>query len=88
MYFTLTINEKLADMLRTATELRVQIESFQSIECKTEDFNLHDEMLSQMKYSTDDILTKIGEIIGYNISDQAFEEARKAKAVMDNPEGD
>lgn len=75
MYFTVTVNEKLADMLRTATELKVQIESFQNLECKTKDFDFHLKTVQQMNNSISSMLNNIGDIIGFSIATQAFKEA-------------
>lgn len=77
MYFTLAINEQLADMLRTATELSVQINAY--IE-NDEEFNVEEfpsNVISDASESITKIITDLGDVIGRDIVNQAINEEEK-----------
>ena len=77
MYFPLEINEDLAEILRTATELYSQLNSY--IE-KREGEDLEAYPLKPICEASDsaaDIITSIAGVIGHYIASQAFDEEKK-----------
>ncbi|MFK2513952.1 hypothetical protein ACIXSV_05200 [Bacteroides fragilis] len=77
MYFPLAINEQLADMLRTATELSVQINAYIK---NDEAFNIEEfpsNVISDASESITKIITDLGDVIGRDIVSQAFDEEDK-----------
>lgn len=77
MYFPLEINEQLADMLRTATELSVQINAYIK---NDEEFNIEEfplNVISDASESITKIITDLGDVIGRDIVNQAFDEEDK-----------
>lgn len=74
MYFPLTVNEQLADMVRTATELKTQLDSYVSNNLQgvdVEDFPAKN--LGEMQNAVLDMIATLGDVIGYDISNQALE---------------
>lgn len=77
MYFTLAINEQLADMLRTATELSVQINAYIK---NDEEFNIEESPSNVISDASDNItkiITDLGDVIGRDIVSQAIYEEEK-----------
>ncbi|EIY25960.1 hypothetical protein HMPREF1062_04302 [Bacteroides cellulosilyticus CL02T12C19] len=77
MYFTLAINEQLADMLRTATELSVQINAYIK---NDEEFNIEEfpsNVISDASDNITKIITDLGDVIGRDIVSQAIYEEEK-----------
>ena len=77
MYFTLAINEQLADMLRTATELSVQINAYIK---NDEEFNIEEfpsNVISDASDNITKIITDLGDVIGREIVSQAIYEEEK-----------
>lgn len=77
MYFTLAINEQLADMLRTATELSVQINTYIK---NDEEFNIEEfpsNVISDASDNITKIITDLGDVIGRDIVSQAIYEEEK-----------
>lgn len=86
MYFTLAINEQLADMLRTATELSVQINAYIK---NDEEFNVEEfpsNVISDASESITKIITDLGDVIGRDIVNQAIDEEEKEIKNRLNPE--
>ena len=77
MYFPLEINEQLADMLRTATELSVQINAYikNDKEFNAEEFPSN--VMSDASESITKIITDLGDVIGRDIVNQAIDEEEK-----------
>jgi len=74
MYFTLEINEQLAEILRTTTELSVQINTYIK---NDKEFNI-EEFPSKVMADASDSITKLmidlGDVIGRDIVSQAIDE--------------
>lgn len=86
MYFPLAINEQLADMLRTATELSVQINAYIK---NDEEFNIEEfpsNVISDSSESITKIITDLGDVIGRDIVNQAIYEEEKEIKNRLNPE--
>ncbi|MCS3060315.1 hypothetical protein [Bacteroides salyersiae] len=86
MYFPLAINEQLADMLRTATELSVQINAYIK---NDEEFNIEEfpsNVISDASESITKIITDLGDVIGRDIVNQAIYEEEKEIKNRLNPE--
>ena len=77
MYFPLEINEQLADILRTATELSVQIDTYikNDKEFNSEEFPSN--VMSDASASITKIMIELGDVIGRNIVSQAIDESNK-----------
>lgn len=76
MYFTLEINEQLADILRTATELSVQVNNhIQSKGYKNDVFPGN--VLGDMSDKVCEMITNLGDVVGRDIINQAFDEEEK-----------
>lgn len=84
MYFTLEINEQLADMIRTATELYSQVnEHIKSKGYKADEFPGN--VLGDMSDKVCKIITDLGDVVGRDIINQAFDEEEKRSTNL-NPE--
>lgn len=79
-HFPLNLNEGLADILRSATELNELIRLYSKKNMT--DFDLYDwqefpaKQIEEMQKNTTDMISTLGEIIGYDISTQAFKEIK------------
>lgn len=86
MYFTLEINEQLAEILRTATELSVQINAYIK---NDKEFNI-EEFPSKVMADASDNITKLmidlGDVIGRDIISQAIDEEENEIKNRLNPE--
>lgn len=74
MYFTLEINESLAEILRTATELYSQLNAYIKNEKKFEPEEYPAIVMSNASDSVGKIITELGDVIGRDIISQAFDE--------------
>lgn len=76
MYFPLEINEQLADMIRTATELYSQVnEHINSKGYKADEFPGN--VLGDMSDKVCKMITDLGDVVGRDIINQAFDEEEK-----------
>ncbi len=86
MYFTLEINEQLAEILRTTTELSVQINAYIK---NDKEFNI-EEFPSKVMADASDNITKLmidlGDVIGRDIISQAIDEEENEIKNRLNPE--
>lgn len=86
MYFPLEINEQLAEILRTATELSVQINAYIK---NDKEFNI-EEFPSKVMADASDNITKLmidlGDVIGRDIISQAIDEEENEIKNRLNPE--
>ena len=86
MYFPLEINGQLADILRTATELSIQINAYIK---NGKEFNIEELPSKVMANASDNItklITDLGDIIGRDIVNQAIDEEEKEIKNRLNPE--
>lgn len=86
MYFPLEINGQLADILRTATELSIQINAYIK---NGKEFNIEEFPSKVMTNASDNItklITDLGDIIGRDIVNQAIDEEEKEIKNRLNPE--
>lgn len=86
MYFPLEINGQLADILRTATELSIQINAYIK---NGKEFNIEEFPSKVMANASDNItklITDLGDIIGRDIVNQAIDEEEKEIKNRLNPE--
>lgn len=85
MYFSLEINEQLANMIRTATELYSQVnEHIQSKGYKIDEFPGN--VLEDMSDSVCKMITDLGDVVGRDIIKQALDEERKVNSNLSNTE--
>ena len=86
MYFTLEINEQLAEILRPTTELSVQINAYIK---NDKEFNI-EEFPSKVMADASDNITKLmidlGDVIGRDIISQAIDEEENEIKNRLNPE--
>lgn len=86
MYFPLEINEQLAEILRTTTELSVQINAYIK---NDKEFNI-EEFPSKVMADASDNITKLmidlGDVIGRDIISQAIDEEENEIKNRLNPE--
>lgn len=79
-HFPLNFNEGLVDILRSATELNELIRLYEKKNMAGLD--LYDwqefpaKQIEEMQKNTMDMISTLGEIIGYDISTQAFKEIK------------
>lgn len=80
-YFPLNINEELADLLRSATELNGLLNSYVKKHFKGLDYQDWQEypakQIAEMQNSTLDMMSDLSDIIGYDIAQQAHAELNK-----------
>ena len=73
LYFPLTVNDGLADMVRTATELKMLLDSYVKNNLKGADAeSFPAKKLGEMQNTVLDIITTLGDVVGYDISTQAL----------------
>jgi hypothetical protein len=81
-YFPLTINEELADLLRSATELNGLLNSYVKKHFKGLDHQDWQEypakQIAEMQNNTLDMITTISDFMGDDILSQALAELNKA----------
>lgn len=77
MYFPLEINEELADMLRTVTDLYSQLNAFleKHKEGRLEEYPL--KPICKASDSAANMITDISDVIAHDIACQAFEIEKK-----------
>ena len=84
MYFPLEINEQIADMIRTATDLYSQVNNYiQSKGYKNDVFQGN--VLGEMSDKVCEMITNLGDVVGRDIINQAFDEEEKRSTNL-NPE--
>lgn len=86
MYFTLEINEDLAEILRTTTELYAQLNAYIE-KCKGE--NIEEYPLKSICAASDsavNMITSIADVIGHHIAKQALDEEKKVNSNLSNTE--
>ena len=84
MYFPLEINEQIADMIRTATDLYSQVNNYiQSKGYKNDVFPGN--VLGEMSDKVREMITNLGDVVGRDIINQAFDEEEKRSTNL-NPE--
>lgn len=77
MYFTLEINEQLADILRTTTELSVQINAYIKNDKKFDIEEFPSKVMADASDSITKLMTDLGDVIGRDIISQAIDEEEK-----------
>ena len=86
MYFPLEINESLAEILRTATELYLQLNTYIK---DNKEFNIEEfpsKVMADASDSVSKIMTDLGDVIGRDIINQAFSEEEKRSTNRPNTE--
>ena len=84
MYFPLEINEQLADMIRTATDLYSQVNNY--IQSKGHKYDMFPgNVLGDMSDEVCKMITDLGDVVGRDIINQAFDEEEKTSTNL-NPE--
>lgn len=79
MYFTLTVNEQLANAMRAAAEFKVEVEKIIECVCVDEDGETVDDKVEYEKMSDSicDMMMRIGHTMGNMITEIALDEVRK-----------
>ena len=79
MYFTLTVNEQLANAMRAAAEFKVEVEKIIECVCVDEDGETVDDKVEYERMSSDicDMIVRIGGTMGVMLSEIALDEVRK-----------
>lgn len=86
MYFTLEINEDLADILRTTTKLYTQLNAYLG-KCKREDIEEYPlKSICAASDSAANMITSIADVIGHHIAKQALDEEKKVNSNLSNTE--
>lgn len=80
MYFTLTVNEQLANAMRTAAEFKAEVEKVINGVCSEGGgpIGVQKEEYAQMSNTIGEMMLQIGGTIGLMMADTAFQEAGKA----------
>lgn len=82
IYFPLNINEELADLLRSATELNGLLNSYAKKHFEGLDYqgwqDYPAKQIGEMQNNTLNMMSDLSEIIGYDIALQAHAELNKA----------
>ena len=80
MYFTLTVNEQLANAMRAAAEFKAEVEKVINGPCSEGGgpIEIQKAEYAQMSNTIGEMMIQIGGTIGLMMADTAFQEAGKA----------